>query len=112
MRKQGKKQLFHAELMQAAEAIVTREGVEGLLSYTVQALMTTRQVRAYRGRPARQETEVSFEIEVQRDEALIEEKKREMGWQVYGDERRGDERCRRWCGRTGGSIGSRTTGRG
>src|SRR5438067_2506479 len=32
-RKQGKKQLFHAELMQAAAAIVTREGVEGLLEY-------------------------------------------------------------------------------
>ena len=30
-RKQGKKQLFHAELMRAAGAIVEREGVEGLL---------------------------------------------------------------------------------
>jgi hypothetical protein len=30
VRQQGKKQLFHAELMQAAEAIVRREGVEGL----------------------------------------------------------------------------------
>jgi transposase len=83
VRKQGKKQLFHAELMQAAEAIVKREGVEGLLSYTAQALMTTRQVRAYRDRPARQETEVFFEIDVRREETLIEEKKREMGWQVY-----------------------------
>jgi transposase len=84
VRKQGKKQLFHAELMQAAEAIVKREGVEGLLSYTAQALMTTRHVRAYRGRPARPESEVFFEIEVLRNEALIEGKKREMGWQVYG----------------------------
>jgi len=55
--KQGKKQLFHAELIQAAGAIVKREGVEGLLSYTAQALLTTRHVRAYRDRPARQETE-------------------------------------------------------
>jgi transposase len=83
-RKQGKKQLFHAELMQAGQAIVTREGVEGLLSYTVPGRMTTRHKRAYRGRPARQETEVYFEIEVSREEALIKEKKREMGWQVYG----------------------------
>jgi transposase len=83
-RKQGKKQLFHAELMQAAETIVKREGVEGLLSYTAQALQTTRQVRAYRDRPARQESAVFFEIEVHREETLIEEKKREMGWQVYG----------------------------
>src|SRR3954452_10155170 len=82
--KQGKKQLFHAELMRAAQAIVSREGVEGLLSYIVQARLTTRQVRAYKDRPAREETEVYFEIEVCRDEVLIREKKREMGWQVYG----------------------------
>jgi transposase len=84
VRKQGKKQLFHAELMEAAEAVVKREGVQGLLSYTAQAMMTARQVRAYGGRPARQETDVFFEVEVRREEALIEEKKREMGWQVYG----------------------------
>jgi transposase len=83
VRKQGKKQLFHAELLQAAEAIVQREGVEGLLSYSAQALLRTRPVRAYRDRPAREETAVFFEIDVRRQEPLIEEKKREMGWQVY-----------------------------
>jgi transposase len=83
VRKQGKKQLFHAELLRAAEALVQREGVEGLLSYTAQAVMTTRHVRAYRGRPARPETDVSFAVEVRREEALIAGKKREMGWQVY-----------------------------
>jgi transposase len=83
-RRQGKKQRFHAELVRAAEAIVARDGVEGLLRYTVQARMTTRPVRAYRDRPARQETEVYFVIDVCRDEARIEEKEREMGWQVYG----------------------------
>jgi transposase len=83
-RKRGKKQLFHAELVQAAEAIVARDGVEGLLCYTVQARMTTRPVRAYRDRPARRETEVSCAIDVGRDEARIEARKREMGWQVYG----------------------------
>jgi transposase len=82
--KQGKQQLFHAELVQAAAAIATREGVTGLLSYTVQARMTTRQKRAYGGRPAREETNVSFVIEVPRDDGAIREKKREMGWQVYG----------------------------
>src|SRR5438128_2122655 len=45
-RKQGKKQLFHAELVRAAEVIVTREGVAGLLSYTARPVMTTRQKRA------------------------------------------------------------------
>ena len=83
-RKQGKKQLFHAELVRAAEAIVTRAGVAGLLSYTVQAVLTTRQKRAYAGRPACVESDVSFVITVQREETLIQEKQREMGWQVYG----------------------------
>ena len=45
------------------------------------------------------------------DEALIDEKKREMGWQVYGTNGMGMS-CRRWCGRTGASIGSKTIGRG
>jgi len=83
-RKQGKRQLFHAELVRAAEAIVAREGVDGLLRFTAEARLTTRPVRAYRGRPARQETEVSFVVGVSRDEAQIEARKREMGWQVYG----------------------------
>ena len=83
-RKQGKKQLFHADLMEAAEGIIKREGVEGLLSYEAQALLRTIKKRAYRDRAAREETEVYFEIEVQRDDSAIEQKKREMGWQVYG----------------------------
>ncbi len=82
-RKQGKKPLFHAELVQAAQAIVSRHGVDGLLRYTIQTRMRTRQVRAYRGQAARQETEIFFEIEGSRDESGIEQKKREMGWQVY-----------------------------
>jgi transposase len=83
-RKQGKKQRFHAELVQAAEVIVAREGVEGLLRFAVEARMTARPVRAYRERPARRETEVFFVVDVCRDEARVAEKKREMGWQVYG----------------------------
>jgi transposase len=83
-RKQGKKQSFHADLMAAAEGIVKREGVEGLLRYSVQALMRKIKKRAYRDRPAPEEKEVFFEIEVQRDEGAIEQRKREMGWQVYG----------------------------
>jgi transposase len=83
-RKQGKKPLVHAELVQAAEAIVARDNVEGLLHATVQTRVATRPVRAYRDRPARRETAVSFTIDVGRDEARIEAKKREMGWQVYG----------------------------
>jgi transposase len=82
--KQGKKQLLHAELVRAAAAIVIREGVTGLLSYTVQAKLTVNSRRGYGGCPARQETDMSFVIAVQREDGVIGEKKREMGWQVYG----------------------------
>jgi transposase len=83
VRKQGKKPLFHAELVAAAAAIVAREGVAGLLRYTAEAVMTTRRKRAYGDRPTRQETDVSFVVEVRREETRIQEKKREMGWRVY-----------------------------
>jgi transposase len=84
VRKRGKEPLGHAEPVRAAEALVARDGVEGLLRYTVQTQVTTRLVRAYRDRPARRETEVSFAIDVGRDEPRIEQKERGMGWQVYG----------------------------
>jgi transposase len=82
-RKQGKKQRFHAELLDAAETLVSWEGLAGLLSYTVTAVLTTRPKRSYAGRTSREETTVSFVIEVQRDETAIQRKKGEMGWQVY-----------------------------
>lgn len=84
VRKRGKKRLFHAELMLAAEGIVAREAVEGLLSYTARAVMATHQKRANGIPPTPPEADVSFVIEVRREEGLIGERKREMGWQVYG----------------------------
>jgi transposase len=82
-RKQGKKRRFHAELMQAAGDIVKEQGVEGLLHYDIQAVLTARPVRAYRDQPAREELDVSFTIAVRRDEPSIERHTQEMGWQVY-----------------------------
>ena len=112
VRKQGKKQLFHAELMEAAEAIVTREGVEGLLSYTVRAVMTTRHEACVPGPPG-----AAGDGGVVRDRGASGrggDRGEEAGDGLAGlrDECRWRWRCRRWCGRTGASIGSRTTGRG
>jgi len=82
-RKQGKKRRFYAALMQAAAQIVNAQGVQGLLHYDIQAVLQARPVRAYRGQPAREEIDVSFTIEVRRDEPAIGQHKQEMGWQVY-----------------------------
>lgn len=84
VRKRGKKRLFHAELLLAAEGVVAREGVDGLLCYTARAVTATRHKRAHGSRPQPQRADVSFVIEVGREEGLIGERKREMGWQVYG----------------------------
>ncbi len=83
VRKRGKKRLFHAELMLAAEGIVAREGVEGLLSYTATAVMAERHQGAHGSRPTPPMAGVSFVMAVRREESLIAERKREMGWQVY-----------------------------
>ena len=84
VRKRGKKRLFHAGLMLAAEGIVSREGVEGLLSVTAKAVMAAGGKRASGGRPTPLVADVSFVMEVRREETSIGERKREMGWQVYG----------------------------
>jgi transposase len=83
VRKRGKKRLFHAELMLAAEGIVAREGVEGLLSVTARAVMAAGGKRSAGGRPTPPMADVSFAMEVRREEGSIEGRKREMGWQVY-----------------------------
>jgi transposase len=84
VRKRGKKRLFHAELMLAAEGIVAREGVEGLLSYTATAVLAARPKRVHGTPPPPTTADVSFVMEVRREEGRIGERKREMGWQVYG----------------------------
>jgi transposase len=83
-RKQGKKRLGRAERVRAAATIVADAGVTGWLRFTVQARRSTRQVRAYRDRPARRVTALSWTLLVCRDEARIAEQKRTLGWQVYG----------------------------
>ncbi|OWK35730.1 hypothetical protein FRUB_08293 [Fimbriiglobus ruber] len=86
-RKQGKKRMSEVEVVEAAAAILTRERVTGLLDVTVQAATTTRQKRAYRGRPSATETVVELAVAVRRNEDAIANRKREMGWQVYATNR-------------------------
>jgi transposase len=55
-----------------------------LLGYFVRTVVATRPVRGYKGRPPREDVEVHFAIDVRRREEAIEQRKRPMGWQVYG----------------------------
>lgn len=84
IRKRGKKRLCHAELVLAADRIVAREGLEGLLSYTATAVVATRSKRANGRPPTTSKRDVSFVMDVRREEGPIGDRKRDMGWQVYG----------------------------
>jgi len=88
-RKQGKKRLTETELAKASEAVMERERVSGLLCVSVGQVQTTRSKRGYAGRPGHDEVEVSWVVEVARDEEAIQQKKQEMGWQVYGTNQSG-----------------------
>jgi transposase len=84
VRKQGKKRLYHAQLLAAAADVVRRQRVTGLLTVVVRTLATKRPKRVYGGRPADVVVDVYFEVQVQRQEEAIAQAKRELGWQVYG----------------------------
>lgn len=82
-RKQGKKRLTAEELAAAAAAIVTKQRVQGMLHPQVQTATHRKKVRGYGGRTARVLKEHEHRLDVSRDEEVIEQAKREMGWRVY-----------------------------
>lgn len=84
-RKRGKERITAAEpLHQAAEAIVKRHGVAGLLVWQVTEQIQERQVRKYGTRPAEIRIQRQVSVSVQRDELAIQHAIRRLGWRVYG----------------------------
>ena len=84
-RKRGKERLTDAEsLRQAAEAILHRQGVAGLLVLQVTEQVAERQVRKYGARPAETRIQRQISVSVQRDESAIQQAIRRLGWRVYG----------------------------
>jgi transposase len=83
-RKQGKKRhQTVAELRQAAEAVMEKHKVEGLLNLDIQVISHQREVRGYRDRPTRVVVEKELRLEVSVDEAAVKEALRCKGWRVY-----------------------------
>jgi len=71
------------ELRQAAEAIVARYRVQGLLRLGYQEIVHERPVRRYRDRPATVRIEREVRVMVEVDAAAVEEAVRRLGWRVY-----------------------------
>jgi transposase len=71
----------------AITAILERHAVGGLLDVTLTATAHTRPIRAYRGRPAREETTYTLEVTSTRVEAAITAAVDRLGWRVYATNR-------------------------
>jgi transposase len=83
-RKQGKKVFSElAELRPAAEAIVARHEVAGLLQLTYLERVHERPLRAYRQRPATVRLEKTCDLQVRVDPAAVALAERTFGWRVY-----------------------------
>jgi len=83
-RRKGKERFTEeAPLRQAAEAILEREQVEGLLQVTYLEEVHERQVRRYKERPAETRVERTFLCQVRRDEPAVQAALARLGWRVY-----------------------------
>lgn len=82
--RRGKKRFKEGEpLRQAAEAILERYQVGGLLRVSVQESVQQRPVRGYRGQPARLQEKRELRLTVEGDEAALQAAIRRLGWRVY-----------------------------
>jgi transposase len=83
-RQRGKRQIKNeVSLLAAIQRIEEKYRVQGLFSYDYQQEVTERQVRAYRGKPARTERKVRFQLTVTRNEQAIAEAEFGAGWRIY-----------------------------
>ena len=82
-RKQGKKRLTAQEMAAAAQEIVKKQRVEGLLSCEVKTVTHKKKIRRYADRPERVAKEREHRLEVSVCEEALTQVKREMGWRVY-----------------------------
>ena len=71
------------EAQDAVLAILARYEVSGLLQIAIKENVLTRSVRAYKDKPAREQSQVQIEIECQVNARAVEAAKASLGWRVY-----------------------------
>ena len=83
-RQRGKRQVKdEASLLAAIERIEKKCRVAGLFTYAYQQEVTERQVRGYKGKPARTERKVRFQLTVTRNKEAITAAEFKAGWRIY-----------------------------
>ena len=89
VRKRGKKVWREAEeLRQAAETILARRGVVGLVQVDIEEILHERRLRAYGQRPATIRVEKELCLHVTVDEQAVQETEQTLGWRVYATNQR------------------------
>lgn len=84
-RRQGKPVFTEVEtLRQAAQAVLQRYNLEGLLRFRITQRVQERPLRKYAGRPAQTRLQPQLSLSVQRDATAIQKTVRRLGWRVYG----------------------------
>jgi len=78
-------------LRQAAEAILERYDVTGLLTLSYQQKVHKRALRRYRDRPATVRVERDWQVTATVNAAAVEEQVRGMGWRVYATNQTADK---------------------
>jgi transposase len=84
-RRQGKEPFTEVEtLRQAAEKLLQRYDVQGLLRFRITEQVHRQQLRKYGDRPAQTRLQAQLTLTVRRDEMAIQKTVRRLGWRVYG----------------------------
>lgn len=81
----GKKQIDNeVGLLSGIEKIEKRYHVQGFFEYDYECEINERQIRAYKGNPARVERKVRYQLTVTRNDSLISQAEDKLGWRIYG----------------------------
>jgi transposase len=82
-RRQGKKRLSASDLQPAAEAILARREVSGLVKIQITNRATAVSKRRYAERPAEVQLETDSQLKAKVDQTAVEKAKQHLGWRVY-----------------------------
>jgi transposase len=82
-RKQGKRRLDSAALVEACTEIVKRHQVEAILNWRIETKVEEKQVRVWRNRPARRQSEERLEVCVESDQEALLKEQEQLGWSFY-----------------------------
>jgi transposase len=83
-RSRGKQQIEdEATLLAAIEKVQQHYHVQGLFDCQYECQITERAIRAYKGKPARLDRKVRYQLSVTRNQAAITEAEFQAGWRIY-----------------------------